>query len=223
VYKRQVLGYGGYRTEKGLLNSYIRYDTMFIAMQYLGMAMRGRPYMGVGRNLAYRKSLFLGSTGFSSHYHIPSGDDDLFVNANANSVNTAVETGSGSHTRSVPARSFKELFNQKQRHLSTAGMYRTGDKLMLVAEPVARILFYTSFILAMATNFLVPVMAGLFTVRLVTMGMVLSRASRRLEEKDIVILAFFLSWWHLSSTLFSILVLLRIKKKRSHGSKQRHI
>jgi len=110
--KSIVLGYGGYRPERGLLNSYIRYDTMFIAMQYLGMAMRGRPYMGVGRNLAYRKSLFLQGTGFSSHYHIASGDDDLFVNANANAVNTAVETGACSHTRSVPARSFSELFAQ---------------------------------------------------------------------------------------------------------------
>ena len=43
-----VLGYGGYFTAKGLLNKYIRYDCMTIAMQYLGMAMRGIPYMGVG-------------------------------------------------------------------------------------------------------------------------------------------------------------------------------
>jgi len=44
-----VLGYGGYLRKKGLLNKYIRYDSMTIAMQYLGMAIRGLPYMGVGR------------------------------------------------------------------------------------------------------------------------------------------------------------------------------
>ena len=51
-----VLGYGGYLNEKGLLNKYIRFDSMTIAMQYLGMAIQGIPYMGVGRNLAYRRS-----------------------------------------------------------------------------------------------------------------------------------------------------------------------
>jgi glycosyltransferase involved in cell wall biosynthesis len=58
-----VLGYGGYFRKKGLLNKYIRCDSMFIAMQYLGMAIRGIPYMGVGRNLAYRRSVFLRTKG----------------------------------------------------------------------------------------------------------------------------------------------------------------
>lgn len=53
-----VLGYGGYFSKPGLLNKYIRYDCVVIAMQYFGMALRGVPYMGVGRNLAYRRSLF---------------------------------------------------------------------------------------------------------------------------------------------------------------------
>jgi poly-beta-1,6-N-acetyl-D-glucosamine synthase len=67
-----VLGYGGYVATKGLLNTYVRYDTLTIALQYTGMALRGIPYMGVGRNLAYRKSLFFESRGFSDHYHIAS-------------------------------------------------------------------------------------------------------------------------------------------------------
>jgi len=76
-----VLGYGGFFRGKGLLNQYIRYDTMTIAMQYLGMAIRGLPYMGVGRNLAYKRSVFFKNKGFSSHNYVISGDDDLFVNA----------------------------------------------------------------------------------------------------------------------------------------------
>ena len=83
-----VLGYGGYLNEKGLLNKYIRYDSMTIAMQYLGMAIRGIPYMGVGRNLAYRRSVFFNNKGFGAHNHIISGDDDLFVNSNATKSNT---------------------------------------------------------------------------------------------------------------------------------------
>jgi len=85
-----VLGYGGYLSEKGFLNKYIRYDSLTIAMQYLGMAIRGLPYMGVGRNLAYRRSVFFENKGFGSHNHIVSGDDDLFVNSIANGKNTSV-------------------------------------------------------------------------------------------------------------------------------------
>ena len=42
-----VLGYGGYLREKGLLNKYIRYDCMVIAMQYLGMAIRKESHIWV--------------------------------------------------------------------------------------------------------------------------------------------------------------------------------
>jgi len=78
-----VLGYGGSIKSKGLLNRLIRFDNLFIALQYFTFARAGIPYMGVGRNLAYRKSLFFKARGFASHHHIISGDDDLFVNQNA--------------------------------------------------------------------------------------------------------------------------------------------
>ena len=59
-----VLGYGAYLNEKGLINKLIRMDTFRIGMQYLALAEAGMPYMGVGRNLAYRKSFFLKQKGF---------------------------------------------------------------------------------------------------------------------------------------------------------------
>ncbi len=86
-----VIGYGGYLREKGLLNKYICYESTAIAMQYFGMAIRGVPYMGVGRNLSYRRSVFFANKGFGSHNHIISGDDDLFVNSHANRENTIAE------------------------------------------------------------------------------------------------------------------------------------
>ena len=74
-----------------MLNKYIRFDSLTIAMQYLGMAIRGIPYMGVGRNLAYRRSVFFRNKGFGSHNHVISGDDDLLVNTIATGKNTAVD------------------------------------------------------------------------------------------------------------------------------------
>ena len=141
---------------KGLLNKYIRYDSMTIAMQYLGMAIRGIPYMGVGRNLAYRRSVFFRNKGFGTHNHIISGDDDLFVNTNATGENTCVEFRNETHTRSVPCSDFNEWIKQKKRHLTTAPYYKFRDKFLLITEPVTRILFYTAFIILLSFIFLWP-------------------------------------------------------------------
>ena len=78
-----VIGYGAYHKRPGLLNKLIRFETFHSAMQYLSFALAGVPYMGVGRNLSYKKNLFLRNKGFSSINHIASGDDDLFINKTA--------------------------------------------------------------------------------------------------------------------------------------------
>src|SRR5205814_1433117 len=54
-----VLGYGGYRKEKSFLNKLIRYDDGMVAFQYFSYALARVGYMGVGRNLAYRKIFIL--------------------------------------------------------------------------------------------------------------------------------------------------------------------
>jgi len=177
-----VLGYGGYISQKGILNKFIRYDCMTIAMQYLGMAIRGKPYMGAGRNLAYRKSLFFRKKGFSSHTHLASGDDDLFVNANASCKNVKVEFRPGSHTRSVAAESAGELYKQKKRHLTTAKYYKSRDRIMLIAEPASRVIFFASFIVLISNLFLWPYITGLFAARTITTHLVFLLNSRRFNE-----------------------------------------
>lgn len=181
-----VLGYGGFFREKGLFNRYIRYDSMTIAMQYLGMAIRGLPYMGVGRNLAYKKSVFFRNRGFSSHNYVISGDDDLFVNANATGSNTAVEYNHPSHTRSVPASGFRQWFRQKRRHLTTAKYYKPRHKILLMAEPASRIIFYLSFAVLLSRLFLWQTVAALFLLRMIIQITVLAITSRRLNEKGLI-------------------------------------
>jgi cellulose synthase/poly-beta-1,6-N-acetylglucosamine synthase-like glycosyltransferase len=181
-----VLGYGGFNRDNGLLNSYIRYDTMFIAMQYLGMAIRGIPYMGVGRNLAYRKDVFFRNKGFGSHNHIISGDDDLFVNTNASAGNTRVEFVHDSHTRSVAAKSTGEWVKQKHRHLTTAKFYRFRDRFLLLLEPFSRLLFYALFIILLSFLYLWPYLLAVFGLRLIAQITVLELTRRKLNEQKIV-------------------------------------
>ena len=83
-----VLGYGSYFAQNTFLSKLISYDTLFICIQYMGFALKGYPYMGVGRNLAYRRSSFFNHKGFAGMLHLQSGDDDLFVNEIANADNT---------------------------------------------------------------------------------------------------------------------------------------
>jgi len=137
-----VLGYGKYEPENSLLNKIIRYDTFFNAQQYLSMALRGIPYMGVGRNLAYTRSIYESQKGFSKHSHIESGDDDLFINAAANSKNCTVEISPESHTVSTAPNTFKRWFMQKCRHLKSSKEYKTKHKFLLTIEPISRYLVW---------------------------------------------------------------------------------
>jgi biofilm PGA synthesis N-glycosyltransferase PgaC len=181
-----VLGYGGYLNEKGLLNKYIRYDSMTIAMQYLGMAIRGIPYMGVGRNLAYRRSVFFANKGFGTHTHLASGDDDLFVNTNASGLNTCVEFRNHTHTRSVPNSSLREWIIQKKRHLTTAPYYKLRDKLLLITEPLSRVIFYTALIVLLSSGFLWPAVLAIFGLRLIVQIIVLIFVQKRLNEPGLL-------------------------------------
>ncbi|MEA1874508.1 MAG: glycosyltransferase [Bacteroidota bacterium] len=135
-----VLGYGGYRHEKSVLNSLIRFDTLKIAMRYGGYAGLGHVYMGVGRNLAYRKSLWVENRGFAGFFQMASGDDDLFVNAYAKSKRTAVCFSADGKTESISAYSFSDWKDQKSRHMSTSRYYAAHLRFLLLIEPINQVL-----------------------------------------------------------------------------------
>jgi len=181
-----VLGYGAYLPAKGLLSHMISYDTLFIAMQYMGFAFRGQPYMGIGRNLAYRKETFFRHKGFAGTLHIASGDDDLLVNMAATATNTNITSVAQSVTQSVPKKTFSDWYHQKERHLTTAPMYNSKSKLMVGIEPLSRGLFYLSFIaLCLFLNPLVLVIIGsLFLARYILQLIVVNKTASQLKERS---------------------------------------
>jgi glycosyltransferase involved in cell wall biosynthesis len=139
-----VLGYGAYQEQKGLLNKLIRYDTLRVALSYFSFAKWKIPYMGVGRNLSYRKKLFYEQKGFMSHYKISSGDDDLFINKAANSKNTGICLNPDSKTISLPKQSFGDWVAQKRRHLTTGIYYKKLHLSLLAISDISLIIFYLS-------------------------------------------------------------------------------
>ncbi|UXP30724.1 glycosyltransferase [Reichenbachiella agarivorans] len=147
------LGVSQYIKEKGFLNLYIRYETQQTAVNYAAWALAGNPYMGVGRNLAYRKSAFIENKGFNKFQHIMGGDDDLLVNQLANKKNTQVVLGADSLTLSVPKKTWREYFRQKLRHFSVSKYYSFKDKTLLGLQNLSNLLFWLSLIiLAIQTN-----------------------------------------------------------------------
>jgi poly-beta-1,6-N-acetyl-D-glucosamine synthase len=200
-----TLGYGGYSEKKGLLNTIIRFETLYIALQYFNYALTGLPYMGVGRNLAYRKDLFFENKGFASHSHLVSGDDDLFVNEVATRRNTHIEISPESHTRSGSSKTWKEWYFQKRRHLTTGPGYRFSIKFLLSLEVLSRLLFYAGFIFLLASEIhsylpiLIPFLAR--TVIFLTMFKI---TCIRLNEKHLLLPSLLLD---LIMPLFNIFIL----------------
>lgn len=140
--KEIVLGFGAYFYEKGFVNRLVRYDTLFNGLHYLSAAAHGHPYMGVGRNLAYKKELFFKTGGFKKMMTNRAGDDDLFVNHVATRKNTAVVSSRASITWSPAKTTMRDWWQQKRRHLSVSHDYRWGTKIRLALEPMSRGLFY---------------------------------------------------------------------------------
>ncbi len=184
--KEIVLGYGAYAREAGIINKLIRFDAFFTAVQYLSAALGGNPYMGVGRNLAYTKSLFFKSKGFAKHNHIISGDDDLFVNENATPSNTSVETDAGSITYSETKKTFSEWFRQKRRHMSTGIYYKPSHKASLALQNGSACLFYILLIALLILRFEWRILLSLYAFSLLVRLPIIYKASVKLNEKDLV-------------------------------------
>lgn len=187
--KEIVLGYGGYFAEKGFLNYLIRFDTFFITLQYMGFALIKIPYMGVGRNLAYKKSLFTKNKGFASHSHINSGDDDLFINEVANTQNTGIELSQEAHTRSVPKKTFQDWVFQKRRHFSTAGHYKFIHKFLIGLETFTRLLFYITAVLMLFHHNLVYIGLCMLFIRYAVQLWVYAITLKKLNEKNLLLIS----------------------------------
>jgi biofilm PGA synthesis N-glycosyltransferase PgaC len=185
--KQIILGYGAFEKRKGFLNKIIRADAYMIALRYLSAALSGIPYMGVGRNLAYTKSLFFNNKGFASHNHLLSGDDDLFVNEAATAKNVAIEVQKQTFTSTTPKTTFSDWFRQKTRHLSTAKHYKISRKLFLTADAFSSFFFLTILIFWLSAGYDWKIAAAFFGIRFLVQLVVNIKSAITLDEKDIIV------------------------------------
>ena len=179
-----ALGYGPLHKKKGFFNKMVRWETFHTALQYLSYAESGMTYMGVGRNLGYKKEVFFRHKGFSAHNNIPGGDDDLFINKASTKKNTAIVVDKDAFTLSEPPTSWEQWFRQKNRHYTTSKYYKGVHKFLLGLYALSLFLFYPLFI---ASLFLFDwrIVLGVFGIRLIVQAIVIFKTTEKLDEKDL--------------------------------------
>lgn len=189
-----VLGYGSFQKKSGMLNKLIRWETFHSALQYFSYALAGVPYMGVGRNLSYTKTIFFRNKGFASHNNIPGGDDDLFVNNAATKHNTRINIDKDSFTVSKPASTWAQWRIQKRRHYTTSKYYKKSHKFLLGLYSLSHFFYYPLFIAACLWYNWQYALA-IFGVRLLIQLFVYAKCLAKLNEKDLLPYFLFFDIW----------------------------
>lgn len=183
-----VLGYSGYERGKGWLHKRVCFDNLFNSMRYLGFALAGSPFMGIGRNLAYRKELFYGHKGFSAHLNLQRGDDDLFINQVATAENTRIETDVNAIVRMQPVYRAKDWKEEKIGYASTARLYKGVQRWVAGFETSTRLAFYGTWIAMLVVGILnfhwlaAGIAFLIFLLRFTMQAIIINKTAKDLEE-----------------------------------------
>lgn len=187
-----VLGYAPFNKTKGLLNKLIRFDNVIAAMQYFSFSLVGMPYMGVGRNMAFRKKEFLNYEESEKAKKILSGDDDLFINKKATRAATEIAIHKDSFMFSNAKNTWTEWLNQKTRHTQTSYHYSFLSQFLLFMFALLNFSFY----LFPVTFLFVPTnplyLAIPFATVLLVKLYVHAKVAVKLSNEDLPVLSIFL-------------------------------
>lgn len=211
--KEIVLGYGQYRTDNTILNSFVRWETVHTFLQYSSYAKAGRPYMAVGRNLACTRAAFLKAQSSPEWRKLPSGDDDLLVRAAGGRSNVAVMANRGAFTITQAKQEWAAWAHQKQRHLSTGKYYRFLTKILLAKYGFSHAIAWVLFFILLFTPMWGEALAVML-LRCAIYWMVWQRAACILNEKRLIrYFPLFDLGWLLYNFVFSPYILWKNKKQ----------
>ncbi len=180
-----VLGFCKLEIDKKMaMRKFILYDNMIHGIKYLSLAILGKPFMGIGRNLAYRKEIFFEEKGFSSILNIEGGEDDLFINRIAKKRKVGVAISPKSMTRSDVVNSFSTWRALKSKYHYTKQFYRGASSFIFGLETFSKFLFYLSVAVGIAygiifeNRLLIALIGFFFIVRFIVQLIVVIKNSR---------------------------------------------
>lgn len=182
--KEIILGFGAFSIENSLLNRLIRLEGFMTAIQYFGFAKAGRPYMGVGRNLAYKKELL--NTEVNLHVEVLSGDDDLLINQLATDKNVAIQMKSPAHTITEAEKTWKRFVLQKRRQLQAGSKYKKSDKVILAFFGASSFLYYVLFVTLLCNSPFTLVILMIFVLKQILEYLLLRGVAKELNTIDLL-------------------------------------
>lgn len=147
-----VLGYCNYNSDQGMFAKRIISDMLMVSMRFLGRAIGGKPYMGIGRNMAYRKDIYLSHKGFHNQLPLLRGDDDLLINEISNRRNTKVCLSSNSIMRMPLPKTRKQWKEEKIGYEVTGSNYKGHARVINAIETWSSLLFTISVLALFITS-----------------------------------------------------------------------
>ena len=162
-----VLGCCQIEINKSYFKKFILFDNLFSGVKYISMALAKQPYMGIGRNMAFRKNLFFDNKGFSSVLNIEDGEDNVFINRIATKNNVAVLASSQSMVVTNVVNSLSSWKRVKTKYLATQKYYSGNTIKLFTFELFSRYAFYILFTILCMIALLTPLkILALFAILL---------------------------------------------------------
>ncbi|MDG1147157.1 MAG: glycosyltransferase family 2 protein [Crocinitomicaceae bacterium] len=183
-----VLGHAPYSKTKGLLNKVIRFDTTWIAMNYLSMAKAKVPYMGTGRNMAYTRHVFEKVSGFKSHYSLSPGEDNLFIQEAAKKKNYTINIAPESFCYSKACSTWDQWMKQKSRHYTSSDRYKVIKKLLLGIYPSSLLIMLVSFVTLLSDSSFIWISLAIFTLVTFVKWIIIGKSFKKLNASKFIVL-----------------------------------
>jgi len=184
--KQIVLGYGAYESKNDILNKLIQWETIHTALQYGAFALAGKPYMAVGRNLAFTKEIFHQCMSHEIWYKLPYGDDDGLIQIAATKENTTIVFSKEASTISIPSVNFTDWVRQKQRHLSTGKFYKKSTQFLLFLYALTHAVSWFGVVYFLIFNPSVLLIA-LMTIRCLLFWFCLNELNQKLNGQKLFV------------------------------------
>ena len=110
-----------------------RLEARRLAQRAIGAVDAGQPYLAFGRNLAFTRDIWDRVGGFDAHLHVPSGDDDLWLQEAVKcGARVVSKTNRSAQTASEWPATWRLWRRQKTRHFTASPSYPWHVKVRLL-------------------------------------------------------------------------------------------
>ena len=187
---------------------WVRADRLMRALHYLGKALKHKPYMGVGSNLAYRKQLFFEHKGFDIRITGNLREDCVFINKVATRDNTAAAVAPEAVNVSALRITGERWRRERREEIRSFALCEKGSRYPELAEALYRLVFFVTMAAALIHfcehPVMLPALAGVVLFRLLLQLLVFFRVQHRLGEKGLLLML--LVWDVIFPLLYPLLI-----------------